>query len=161
MADDVIIKRISDEDADAMRRLYEMSLRINDKGFVQDLAYHGDIFARAQKYQRERGDMLGAHINGKLSGFGGLCKVNDDNVELGKLHLHPDFQGRGIGRTLAETLINRARELNYKIVSLHVTVTQNAAIGLYKRLGFIETHRRLCQVESESFDTIFMELPLV
>lgn len=154
------IRQIAACDADEMRALYILSLRANDKGFVQDLDFHGDIFARAAQYQTNQGDMLGVFIDGKLAGFGGLARVSNTSIELGKLHLHPGFQGQGIGRRIAETLIARAKELGYSTVELHVTVTQKAAIGLYKKLGFVETGRRMCDIRGEQFDTVFMELKI-
>lgn len=154
------IRPVAAQDADDMRALYVLSLRANAPGFVQDLSYHGDIFARATQYQSNRGEMLGIFADGGLKGFGGLVRVDDSRVELGKLHLHPELQGLGIGRRMAEALIARARALGYDVITLHVTVTQKAAIGLYRKLGFVETERRVCTVLDADFDTVFMELKL-
>ena len=50
---------------------------------------------------------------------------------------------------------------NYKTVELHVTATQQAALGLYKRLGFIETRRHAYDLLGKIYNTVFMELPLI
>ena len=104
--------------------------------------------------------MLGLFQDNTLLGFGGLKQKENGRVELCNLHLHPHQHGKGLGKQIALALIDEARELDYQTVELHVTVTQEAAISLYKRLGFIETGRKVYDVDGQSFDTVFMELPL-
>jgi len=154
----LVLRPIATCDADQLRALYKLSLSKNTQGFVQKPDYHGDIFARAEKYQSENGAMFGLFTaDDQLLGFGGLKATSPGRVELCNLHLHPDYQGQGLGKRLTLALIDEAEELGYQTVELHVTVTQTAAIGLYKRLGFIETRRQVYHVEGQTFDTVFME----
>lgn len=128
---------------------------------MQKPDFHGDIAARAAKYQAENGAMLGLFTaQNELLGFGGLKATSNGGVELCNLHLHPQHQGQGLGKRLALALIEEAEELGYHKVELHVTVTQAAAIGLYKSLGFTETRRQVYDVEGQGFDTVFMEYAL-
>ena len=123
--------------------------------------FHGDIYDRAQKYFADSGEMLGVFaVDGTLLGFGGLKNKGDERVELCNLHLHPGYHGQGLGQRLAVTLMDDAEKLGYGIMELHVTVTQTAAIGLYKKLGFRETKRQVYDVEGASYDTLFMEIAL-
>jgi len=155
------LRPISPADADQLRRLYAYSLQQNSAGFIQNASFHGDIFARAEKYQNDNGAMLGLFDeNGTLLGFGGLKPTENGRAELCNLHLHPDYQGQGLGKQMALALIDEAKDLGYHTVELHVTVTQDKAIGLYKRLGFIETKRQVYDVEGQKFDTVFMEFLL-
>lgn len=155
-----VLRPISPADADQLRGLYKTSLEKNASGFITNPAFHGDIYDRAAQYQRSNGAMLGLFQDNALLGFGGLKQKENGRVELCNLHLHPHQHGKGLGKQLALALIDEARELDYQTVELHVTVTQEAAIGLYKRLGFIETARKVYDVEGKVFDTVFMELPL-
>ena len=123
--------------------------------------FHGDIYDRAKKYQTESGEMLGLFAtDGTLIGMGGLKDKGQGRAELCNLHLHPDYHGQGLGKRLAMTLMDDAEQLGYGIVELHVTVTQQSAIGLYKNLGFRETSRKVYDVEGGSYDTVFMEIAL-
>ncbi|HYD19567.1 MAG TPA: GNAT family N-acetyltransferase [Patescibacteria group bacterium] len=156
-----VLRPISLADAEQLRKLYKYSLEKNARGFVTDPDYHGDIVERAIQYQLSNGAMLGLFAeDGVLLGFGGLKQKENGRVELCNLHLHPHQHGKGLGKQLALALIDEARELEYETIELHVTATQEAAIGLYRRLGFIETHRKVYEVEGKSFDTVFMELAL-
>lgn len=159
MQENHIIRPISPADHDQLRDLYKFSLSKNTEGFVQDIDFHGDIAARATQYQNQNGAMLGIFIDNKtLIGFGGLKQTENNRVELCNLHLHPHQQGKGLGKHLARVLIQDAEELGYEMVELHVTATQDAAIGLYKSLGFTETKRQTFDVAGKDYDTIFMEL---
>lgn len=123
--------------------------------------FHGDIYDRAKKYQAENGTMLGLFAaDGTLIGMGGIKDKGQGRAELCNLHLHPDYHGQGLGKRLAMTLMDDAEHLGYGIVELHVTVTQQSAIGLYKNLGFRETNRKVYEVEGGSYDTVFMEIAL-
>lgn len=157
-----VLRPIAPEDAPQLRELYKYSLERNAAGFVTCPNFHGDIYERAVGYQQQNGAMFGLfEDDGKiLIGFGGLKQKDGARVELCNLHLHPHYQGRGYGRLIANMLIDEARELGYGIIELHVTVTQENAIGLYKRLGFSETGRKVYDIEGKKFDTLFMELAL-
>jgi ribosomal protein S18 acetylase RimI-like enzyme len=161
-AEQNILRPVTADDAEQLRKLYKFSLQKNQEGFVQKPDFHGDIFARAESYQQNNGTMLGlfAGDNESLLGFGGLKQKENNRVELCNLHVHPHQHGKGYGKFIALNLIDDARDLGYDTIELHVTATQQAAIGLYRRLGFSETGRQVFVVEGSDYDTIFMELSL-
>lgn len=74
--------------------------------------------------------------------------------------VHPDYQGRGIGRTLIENLLEWAKaNPQVEKVFLNVFVTNYNAIKLYKNLGFVEEGRHLKaikQINGEYVDLIQM-----
>jgi ribosomal protein S18 acetylase RimI-like enzyme len=50
-------------------------------------------------------------------------------------------RGRGLGAAMTETTIEEARRLGASAVRLSVYTANETALGLYQRLGFIETER--------------------
>jgi ribosomal protein S18 acetylase RimI-like enzyme len=50
--------------------------------------------------------------------------------------VHPDYAGQGIARTLTEKCIEKAKELNEKIIALHTSEFMDAARHLYESMGF-------------------------
>lgn len=69
----------------------------------------------------------------------GWMHVREDaaGIELCQLYIAPEMQNRGIGTTIVERLMTRARSVD-KIVTLEV-MKNNRARSLYERLGFTQT----------------------
>jgi len=53
-----------------------------------------------------------------------------------RMFVYTQFHGKGVGRALAEALINEARALGYRTMRLDTSVRQSEAKSLYHRLGF-------------------------
>ena len=74
-----------------------------------------------------------------------------------RLYVPPRFRGDGLGRRLAEAVIQEARSIGYKKIRLDSLSSMTEAVGLYRSLGFTEIpsyrHNPLPNV-------IFMELVL-
>lgn len=62
-------------------------------------------------------------------------------IRLLRMRIAPEWQRRGIGSGLVETVVDWARESGYRSVILETTVQQEPAIALYRRHGFTETGR--------------------
>lgn len=65
----------------------------------------------------------------------------DSHVGKIELMIDYDFRRDGIGLTLLEYILQKAREMNFKIVSLTVFGDNKPAISLYKKMGFKEWGR--------------------
>jgi len=52
--------------------------------------------------------------------------------------VHPEFEGKGIGRKLTQQCIEFAKESGEGIIALHTSEFQNAARHIYESLGFIK-----------------------
>jgi ribosomal protein S18 acetylase RimI-like enzyme len=164
MTSDLIIRPAASEDFDLVRDLYHRSIASNQKGFIQDPAFHGCLIEKMQHWRRAGGEMLVAVAGGGLTGFGGLAPQEGGRAELCKLHVDSKWQGQGIGRLLATGLIRHAFKTGFSEIELHVTATQTAAIALYRRLGFRETQRNLFTTrvfgEPVSFETVYMSFAI-
>ena len=55
---------------------------------------------------------------------------------LADLAVHPDFRRRGLGRQFVEAVLKGLPDRNVQVVTLEVRVSNQAAIGLYRKLGF-------------------------
>lgn len=64
-----------------------------------------------------------------------------DVIRLLRMRIAPEWQRRGIGSALVETVVVWARESGYRSVILETTVQQAPAVALYRRCGFAEIGR--------------------
>ena len=53
----------------------------------------------------------------------------------------PAQAGRGIGRALADHILQRARTLGYRAMQFNAVVADNPAVALWQSLGFVEVGR--------------------
>lgn len=78
--------------------------------------------------------------------------------EMKRMYVRPAFRHRGAGRELSRRLIARAIELGYETMRLDTLASMDAAITLYRSLGFRE-------IAPYRFNPVpgarFMELDLV
>lgn len=83
------------------------------------------------------GTIIFAEVDGELVGTVALVK-RDDGFEFSKMAVSPRFQGLGIGRKVAEAMIERAAKMGLQHIRLLSNRMLSPAITLYKSLGFYE-----------------------
>lgn len=76
-----------------------------------------------------------------------------DGLLLDNIAVSPAAQGRGLGRQLMAHAEARARQLGLMVVRLYTNEAMSENLGLYRRLGYRETHR----AEQAGFRRVFME----
>ncbi len=72
----------------------------------------------------------------KVIGGGAIRRYDDENMELKRVFVHTEYQGRGIGSRLVSLLIEWARELGYKRMILETGELLVESCAVYKKLGF-------------------------
>lgn len=84
------------------------------------------------------GAILFAKEGKQILGTVGLVKAGDGAFEMIKMGVSPESRGRGIGRLLGMAVLERARQLGGSKVVLYSNSKLEAALGLYRNLGFRE-----------------------
>lgn len=90
-------------------------------------------------YAPPYGRLLLAEEEGAIAGCVALHKLNADTCEMKRLYLRPQFRGKGLGRILADRIINEARTIGYLQLRLDtVEPVMKDAVSMYRKLGFKE-----------------------
>lgn len=79
-----------------------------------------------------------ALLEGKEVGVCALRKAGDEVFEFSKMAVDENSQGLGIGRTLIEAAIAKAKAVEAKRIYLEGNTTLEASIHLYRKFGFKE-----------------------
>ncbi|MBI5276943.1 MAG: GNAT family N-acetyltransferase [Burkholderiales bacterium] len=94
------------------------------------------------EYATPRGALLVATVDGALAGCCALRPLDNADypnaAEMKRLYVRKPFRGFGLGRQLAEAMLDAARQAGYASVLLDTLDDMEAARALYEDLGFAE-----------------------
>lgn len=139
---DVTIERATPEDAAAIEAIVKVaySKYIERIGVppAPMLADYAQLLNSQDVYAlRSAGD-------GKVLGSIVLAVADQENsIKINNLVVDPSAQGRGYGRALMDFAEGIARARGIQVVTLFTNVKMYENIGLYNKLGFAETERRI------------------
>lgn len=91
------------------------------------------------KYAEPDGSIFLAMVDGKSAGCVALWKLEEGVCEMKRLYVRPEFQGLGLGKKLAQIIIEEAQKKDYKKMKLDTLRRLESANYLYKSLQFTET----------------------
>jgi putative acetyltransferase len=131
-----LISRATGDAADALRALFrEYAAWLGPEGWFTDL--EAELAALPSGYDA----ILLARAREEVVGCVALRPLEDGACEMKRLYVRPGGRRSGVGRALAEAIVEEARLLGYRTMRLDTLPTMDAARALYVSLGFTETER--------------------
>jgi ribosomal protein S18 acetylase RimI-like enzyme len=104
--------------------------------------FEAELASLPGEYAAPSGQLLLAFVDGALAGCGGLRALTDvdyaNACEMKRLYVRPAFRRFGLGRMLAQALLDEARRAGYSVMLLDTLDDMESARGLYASLGFEE-----------------------
>ena len=104
----------------------DIDLEDIDKNYLQ----RGGVFEVLQDAADEQGNLVGT------VGLYPIDPKEAATIELRKMYFLPRLRGQGWGKKTLTRMIERARELGFKRITLETHSSLIEAIGLYKSFGF-------------------------
>jgi len=111
----------------------EQIMEIEKISFPNRKLFSADYFRKF--YQKSPEGFIVAEDKGKILGYA-IGEVQKDCGKIISIAVYPIYRKKGIGKELANFLIEYFKKKNLKKISLHVRKNNLAAISFYKNLGF-------------------------
>lgn len=122
-------------DVEEARALFEEYARSLPFGLeFQD--FRRELESLPGEYAPPRGRILLARVGSGLAGCVALRPWDAERCEMKRMYVRPAFRGAGAGRALAEAVMAEARAIGYRWMRLDTVPGMDAAIALYRSLGF-------------------------
>lgn len=149
------LRQYKPTDQDAIWQLHVDGLK-QTGSWIDNRKYDQDVLNIKETYLDNGGEFFVALLDDKVVGMGGFSKIDDQTAEVRRMRVNVDYQGQGIGSSILENLIKKAKELGYKKLELDTTENMLAAQRLYEKFGFKEFKRG----RAGHLESIFYELGL-
>lgn len=123
---------------------YTSLLIAGEPSFTDYLAlqnYDEEVAHLDQKYGLPWGRLYLARCDGELAGCIGLRKMDEQNCEMKRLYVRPQFRGRHIGGQLVQQVIDDAKSIGYSHMLLDTFPFLDSAVRMYRACGFYEIER--------------------
>ncbi|GII84102.1 hypothetical protein Ssi03_20920 [Sphaerisporangium siamense] len=138
----LVLRRYRWSDRDAVWELHRTCLAQVGITLGDGVYYEDDIPRITEIYLADRGEFLVGEVEGAgIVAMGGLRRVDDETAELCRLRVRPDFQRRGFGTRIIDALEASALRLGYGRLRGDTTLSQGAALELYRKYGWREVRR--------------------
>lgn len=139
---------------------YTNMLIENDSSFKKYLDiqhYDEEIKHLETKYGLPYGRLYLVYCDGEAAGCIGLRKIDEQNCEMKRLYVRPEFRGKKIGEQLVQKIITDAKDIGYSYMLLDTLPFLENAILMYKKFGFYEIES---YNDSPISTSIYMKLDL-
>ncbi|MFN0101536.1 MAG: GNAT family N-acetyltransferase [Bryobacteraceae bacterium] len=126
------------EEMDLVRELFReyqiwLGIDLCFQSFEEELA------SLPGRYAPPQGAILFAEsADGVIDGVVAMRALDPFTAEMKRLYVRPARQGAGLGRALAEAVIDSARYRGYSRLRLDTLPMMGSAIALYRKLGFVD-----------------------
>jgi ribosomal protein S18 acetylase RimI-like enzyme len=133
----VTIREALPDEWDLVRLLFrEYQHHIGADLCFQD--FEAELAALPGAYAPPQGGIFLCWIGDDCAGVAAFRPLGAATAEMKRLFVRPEHHGRGAGRQLALAVAEAARAAGYRHLRLDTLPTMNAAIALYRQLGFRE-----------------------
>ncbi len=126
----------------------EISLKQSEYiGKTVNAGWHDDLGKIKEAYLDGNGAFLLWLDNGKLTGMGGLLKVDATTAKIKRIRVHPDYQRRGLSGEIFAELEKKARQLGYCRLIADTAKGNMPAEKMLRKAGFLP-------IEEKYFDPV-------
>jgi GNAT superfamily N-acetyltransferase len=104
--------------------------------YFDPAAFEAELAGLPGHYAPPSGALLLAHVDGEAAGCVAMHDLGEGNCEMKRMFVPVKFRGRGVGRGLAERVVEAGSKAGYRRMRLDTSRSQTEALRLYEWLGF-------------------------
>lgn len=142
MSDQILVRPAHAEELPEVGEIALLAYRA--EGLVPEGSPYADRLTDSAGRHREAELLVAADDSGRLLGTVTVARpgtpwaqvAGPDEIEFRMLAVHPDGRGRGVGRALVDSVLDRARAEGFRGVALSTLESMRTAHHLYERVGF-------------------------
>lgn len=163
----MVLRAAAVADIPAITMLYADEVRHGFATYEYDVPDAAEMQRRWEHLARHRFPYLVAEFDGSFAGYAYASpyrgRIGYQWTVENTVYVHPDFQGRGIGRALMQRLIDDCTALGFRqMVSVIGDASNAASMTLHERLGFrvVGVFHGLGRKHGRWLDTVQMQRAL-
>jgi len=145
MSDAFTIRDVGQQDAAAVAAIYSHHVLHGTASYEIDPPSVEDTLAKIRRITNSGWPFLVAEIGEAVAGYAYATQFRDraayQFTAEDSIYVHPDCMGRGIGRALLDTLMQRSSAQGFRTIIAVIGGAEPASIALHSKCGFREAGR--------------------
>ena len=160
------IRDVNEADAEAIAAIYGHHVLNGTASYDLEpppLDFHRD---KIRRIKGEGWPFLVAEVDGRVAGYAYVTQFRDRAAYRftaeDSIYVHPDLMGRGAGKALLTTLLERSAAYGFKTIIAVIGGAEPASIAVHAALGFLEAGRlrRVGWKHGRWLDSVYMQRDL-
>jgi phosphinothricin acetyltransferase len=163
---DITIRDAAESDAEQVQAIYAHHVLNGTATYDIDPPSVDYIRDKIRGIAKERWPFIVAEADGRLAGYAYATQYRDRAAYRfaaeDSIYVHPEMLGRGIGKMLLKTLVERSAEYGFRTIIAVIGGAEPASIALHAACGFSEAGRlKAVGYKKERWlDSVYMQLNL-
>jgi len=145
MADDLIIRDVAENDAEAIAAIYGHHVLNGTASYEVDPPSVSETLAKIRRISEPGWPFIVAELDGEVAGYAYVTQFRDRPAYRftaeDSIYVHPARLGRGVGKGLLEALMARSRDFGFRTIIAVIGGAEAASVSLHIALGFEEVGR--------------------
>lgn len=149
-----VVEPVAARDAEVLPLLDALTAELATGGYTPEETFGYSV----EQLEASQVHLVGARVGGRLVGVAGIEEQERGMAELKRFFVAPAHRGTGVADALLTALLAHAVAAGVRLVRLETGDEQHAAMGFYRRHGFVSVPRFGPYEASET--SVCMERPV-
>ena len=161
-----MIRDVTEEDAEAIAAIYAHHVAHGTASYDTVAPSTDETRAKIRRIIDANWPFIGADRDGSVVGYAYVTQFRDRAAYAwaceDSIYVHPDWQGRGIGKGLLHELLRRAEAFGFRQMTAVIGGAEPASIRLHAGCGFREVGRlhAVGWKHGRWLDSVYMQIAL-